>query len=520
MGTRLTTLLGALFWLALPPPITLVAGHTRWLALWPLLGLCLWGWRRRGVTLDQMHPRHLQGTLRRALRQAPWLVLVTGALALICLPFFLYFLVLTAVVTGLSWGVFSLPLVVVVGALTLLLWRTTAATRRRNAVLFLVMGIVVVAARSLLVPGALEAPLPSGFWLVAFLAMALGTAARLAKPLVLLAGLNAVFAAAMVTFYTHPLTHEQRLVTRQPGVRMVGGNDRYDFRWVQEGCSKDTYWMGSRLMSRATTGATLWRNQEPFAHGKLTADNGVVDCRLKIVVTADQSDGGPLFVLDEHTGAALSIVKSEEGAGAWTFGFSAVTALPRQGWVLASREKDAQVLRVSLRDPAHPAVHVLEEHATHLVPCPPRGQPCFFGVNPRTVVKRSGLALDHRLTAKRAGRTLGPDLALDQGDGRLYVSDFLRSRLEVFDARSLSPDLLRKVPLGVRYMRYWPTQRKVWLAGFFNGWFYTLDRKGNVKKTLFAGRKVRWVNLTRDGEGLLWCAASACYVYRPGGAAP
>ena len=503
----------ALLWVLAVPPVAMVAGQTAWITAWLLAGVLVWGFRRRlGPVWEHLQKRRWS----LALEQQPWLLLTLMGLLGLALWRAIPLWAVSLWVMLKALGVAAPALLILLGFVLLLIQKKHQRGFLFSSAFWWLAGTAVLALQAMLGgEGArgLDLPIPLGFWGMWFLVASL--VRRTGPPfwLCALTLTNLLMVCATVTFYSHPLSAQQRRVTRQKGVTQLAANPRLDYRWVQEGCGPGRYWMGVKDASRVGVRYTLQVGKKLLKVGQLTSDNGVVNCALKMVGVGDQDSGGGLHVLDETTARPLSRVRQPHQASGFSFGFSGVEDLPSHGWLLAGKEKAHEVYWLRLQNPRRPRYTVLGEHATFLVVCRLSPTPCYFGVAPGQVHKRWGGGLEHRLFKTRSSSTLGPDMALDEKHHRLYVSDHLWGKLEVRNTSTLGLIGTRRIPVGVRYMKHWPATGKVWMADYLSGWFYTLDAQGHLQRALYAGRKTRWLNLSRDGKSLLWCAASACYRY-------
>lgn len=340
---------------------------------------------------------------------------------------------------------------------------------------------------------------------------------NLPRWLLLMAWVNVAFHVALLEFYVLPFSGQVARVAQQKGVTLLRHDPAMDFRWSQQGCGESDWWLGSRVFSRSarhTLHHVRGKSRTAFKIGYATTDNGVVDCNLKVVVTGDNGPGGKLHVLSATDGKPLSTTPHSGPAQALTLGFSGLSQLPARGWVAAGKDLAHALVWVNLRDPKRPVAWFFPEHATMQVFCQRALTPCLFSTATGWLHKRWGDSLEHHHATPLGRRALGPDLALDEDRGRVYVSG-LTGWVQVRRSKDLSLTRTLRLPMGVRYMVYWPRQKEVWGANFLDGWLYAFSENKRPRRVLFVGRRVRWLNLTRDGRGLTWCAASACYVFSP-----
>ncbi len=386
-------------------------------------------------------------------------------------------------------------------------------------------------------------------WGFTLVAQWLGGVLKLPRWLVFLVFSNTLTPTLLMAFYIDPMVHEVPQVTAQTGVRLIRSDPALDFRWVLQGCQPGEFWMGTRkMMGTGPDDTTLQRNEKGFVVGGDTADNGTIDCRLHLVMPGDVTQyKGRLFVVDERTGkllnesqdclvnwpgAAMVAYPPDQG---WIFrkiehwsifgekhcrkdwgGITGVVYLPQRGWLFGSKENDKKVIWMDVSQPGRLRQRLLPYLTTHMALCRSAMNPCLFTAYQTGVRRHEGPHMKPVAFYPRRNMGAGPTLTLDEPRNRLYVGDWFTGDVLVLNAKTLKKEETIHLPMGVRFIRFWPGRKRLWAANFMNGVLYEIDEKGQALPILFMGRKPRWMNLTHDQKGLLWCSASACYEYRPG----
>lgn len=165
-------------------------------------------------------------------------------------------------------------------------------------------------------------------------------------------------------------------------------------------------------------------------------------------------------------------------------------------------------------EPRHPVLKKIRQHATNVWACQQTGGPCLVGASQKWLHFHHGDGLEKTILTPRVGRSLAPNMALDEPHRRVFVADLLRRRVMLLRLPAFKPAGFVTVGLGMRYMAYWPHAGKVVGANFMNGWLYEFSHRHAPRRLIFVGRKTRALTVSRDGKSLLWCAASACYKWR------
>lgn len=315
-------------------------------------------------------------------------------------------------------------------------------------------------------------------------------------------------------FYVDPMASQPQQVVVNNKIKILRSDPNLDFRWAQEGCEKGDYWMGTRrMMGIGPDETTLQKNNRGWKIGSGTADNGIVDCRIRIVMVGDQDqDNGRLTIFDEIHNKTIWHSPRRQGR---EWGYTGVVYHPGMGLLLGSMENAWRIDLVSVTKIPKTKHKYLEFPATHLTVCESMLRPCFFSANQNSIRRFEGPDFKQTHFRYRFGRGAGPILALDEKRNHLYSSDYFFGDTEVLNSKTLNSLDLIDFPMGTRYLLYWKKKDVLIAANFFDGYLYSFQKEKGVRKLIFAGRKVRWVNLTRDENGLLWCAASACYEWRP-----
>ncbi len=511
--TRVRGMAVAVYWVLATPAVLPMAGWYHLIPLWLLLGVV--AWVAQGWVLRRTHGKFRQRFGQGALPLSPlwmglWWALAVGLFAMgTAMVLVLIHKTMGTFITAACLGVMALV------AGWFFFGSLTGGDGWRLPPWWKVLGVVLFLYVLRTALGAWQLPNAFVGWIPSLVVFLVGAMLRVPPVLLFAAWVNATLPATLIEWYVAPMNGQPARVTAQPGVELIRHDSTLDFRWAQEGCREGEYWMGTRSMSGLSENkTTVQRNDEGFHAGGSTGDNGVVDCAMHLVMVGDFDVGGRLYVLDEHTGQTLS---TSEVRQLLTSGITGLVYHPGRGWLLGAYEADPVITWLKISDPLNPQQVDLPHHATHLAFCSGTEEPCFYSaVQEGWVRKHSGADLSDVKEVKRVGRSLAPDLLLDEARQQLYVSDFRTGTIEVFHSGTLKPITTYDVPIGIRFMILSPeVERRIWAAGFMDGWLYEIDGNGFHHREIFLGHKARWLNLSRDGKTLLWCAASACYKYTP-----
>ncbi len=498
-------------WSSACPRVLWVSGYVWTFGLWLLAGVLLIT-RFRPVVTDRSPVQ--RNRLVALINPAPWqtlplVVFLAGVAAAFTLLWVLQLDLLRMALPPLTLLLVGLMALLTAGVA----WKTKGFSKRLLLGALPVWGLLLAARALLGGAGAkgLDLPVTLVAWGLVGLLPLVGLGLRAPRWLLVAAAVNSAACTAALEFYIAPFNAQVTAVTEQAGVSLVRHDPHLDFRWAAQGCSPGEVWMGARLMAGIGERATLLRNDTPYVIGGGTADDGAVDCGLRIVLMGDQSPRGVLYVVSSLDGEVLAHSTKPEG---FESGITGVAYVPERGWAFGAKESDPYVVWLDVKDPTHPREHRLAARGTNLTAC--RGpRPCLTVTGQQWITLLRGPQFQERQRTRRQGRSLAATSALDEARDTLYVADFLRRRLQVLSLDPLETTGTLPAPRGIRYMAFWPRREELWLANFYDGWLYSVDRRGTLRRRLFAGRKVRSLNLSRDGRALLWCAASACFRYDP-----
>ena len=305
---------------------------------------------------------------------------------------------------------------------------------------------------------------PNAFtgWIMCLLLWFAGSRLRVPPALVFAAVINTALPALLVEWYVAPMNRQVARVAAHPQVRLVRHDPELDFRWLQQGCRPGEYWMGTRSMTGLSQNkTTLQHNNKGYLPIGSTADNGVVDCAMHLVLVGDFNKGGQLYVLDERTRKILSHSRLR------TLVSSGLTGLiyhPGLAWIIAGYESNRLMVWLDVRNPQKPVQHDLPLHGSHMAFCRSATRPCFYStVQTGEVRKHFGKNFSQVIEVKRRGRSLAPDVLLDEDKNLLYVSDVITGRIEIFSASTLKAVKTLYFPPGP------PTAKSggriIWMAG-------------------------------------------------------
>jgi hypothetical protein len=103
-------------------------------------------------------------------------------------------------------------------------------------------------------------------------------------------------------------------------------------------------------------------------------------------------------------------------------------------------------------------------------------------------------------------------LAADTVARRLFVSSFTAGTITAFDLDSLKPLGTVKLARGVRYVAYAPSRGVLLAGGFFDGELTVIDGATlTVRRTLYLGPRIRWLQLAPDESDVFVTSATGAY---------
>jgi len=351
------------------------------------------------------------------------------------------------------------------------------------------------------------------------LALAAGILARAGAVALAFAGLGASLFSVVLNFWVGVPMEKLDLVRAQGDVELLLDYSeladdailsnipyRSDLKFVAESCEPDVYLIGVR---RKVSGLLRISAGDPadrrlFELSEEIADNAVVDCERGLLYFGAKRSG-VLYVLDEGTLAERERVElGRPRFGAVYLGKRRLYVLYDQtpAWAALDRSDFVNVKWLTARGFNNGlSIDQADERIYHL---------SSEGVV--SVWDAEGLTLKSSATVE--GRVLAfLNMAFARDRGELYILSMESGSVLVLDADSLEVVRSAKLPRGVRFSRYNPTNGKLYIANYFEGELYEVSPSRLViLRRWYLGPRLRWLEITRDGGAVL--AASSLGAFR------
>lgn len=266
-----------------------------------------------------------------------------------------------------------------------------------------------------------------------------------------------------------------------------------DYRFAYQGCQHDSYLVGTRQLF----GLKLFYTGQAHGFGPSffdVGDNIVLDCTKDLLLSGDYG-------------------------GSQVTRYDPQTLTPRQSWKMPSAhptflELDGQAGLLYVATDFDGSLYVLELSTGRIIRrlTVPGGLAHFaLDSEHRKVFAIGGNANLYTLEApdwqpvlriKFPGMLIS-QVVYDQGRQRLYLSNFLTGFVQAIDTDTFEVIKRRWLGASIRFLLLLPG-RELAAAGYFSGKIYLLDKETlEVKNSIYAGKRIRWMTLDRLGENIL-----------------